>query len=54
MDYIVALLRYLKLIEPYLNERKLLQRIGMTEQQIEEVLLRYNTTKELINEDIRV
>jgi hypothetical protein len=48
LTYFVELLKYTKLIEPHLNERRLLSDLGMSKEQIEKVMGVYN------NANIRV
>lgn len=47
LEYFVKLLSYLKRVEPYLNEQRLLKELGMSKEQIEKVM-------EVYNADIRV
>lgn len=42
LKYLVKTLRYLKLVEPTLNERKFLAHIGMSKEQIEMAIKEYN------------
>lgn len=48
--YFVKLLRYVKTIEPMLNERRLLADLGMNEKQIEKVMEVYNNANIHIQE----
>jgi hypothetical protein len=48
LNYFVELLKYTKLIEPHLNERRLLSDLGMSKEQIEKVMEVYD------NANIRV
>lgn len=48
--YFVKLLRYVKTIEPMLNERRLLADLGMSKEQIEKVMEVYNNANILIQE----
>ena len=48
--YFVKLLRYVKTIEPMLNERRLLADLGMSKEQIEKVMEVYNNANLLIQE----
>lgn len=42
LNYFVELLKYLKMVEPHTNERRLLAEIGMNKEQIEKVMEVYN------------
>lgn len=42
LNYFIELLKYTKMLDPMLNERVLLKDIGMTDEQIEKVMVVYD------------